>query len=259
MSGPLRLRVVSFNIHSGRPASGPVDLPAIARVLRDLNPDLVGLQEVSCRLPPGGFLDQVTLLRELLEMEVVFGRCFGAGPCAYGNAVLSRVPPDQVRRLRLPGAGTPRAVLRAMAARSEAPVRHRWRRVLDAAEPRGLLDLRFTLDGRAVRLLNTHLCLSPEERREQVHFLEEELWADELPTIALGDWNATPQSPEIRALEAAGLVHCSPETVSTYPSHAPVVRIDYIMATPHFQVERGWAVATTASDHLPVVADLLLP
>ena len=43
---PLRLRVLSYNIHHGRGSDGKVDLERIAQVIRGAKPDIVALQEV---------------------------------------------------------------------------------------------------------------------------------------------------------------------------------------------------------------------
>jgi endonuclease/exonuclease/phosphatase family metal-dependent hydrolase len=43
---PLRLRVMSYNIHHGEGVDGKVDLPRLAGVIRAEAPDIVALQEV---------------------------------------------------------------------------------------------------------------------------------------------------------------------------------------------------------------------
>src|SRR5205823_3180971 len=104
---PLRLRVVTFNIHGGRPARGPGNLEGTARALRELDPDVVGLQEVYRWAPlPGAFQDQPARLARLLSLHITFRASVRLGPCAYGNALLSRWPLQRVRHLRLPATGS---------------------------------------------------------------------------------------------------------------------------------------------------------
>src|SRR5689334_5494936 len=106
------MRVVTYNIHGGRPISGPPDLHAIAEGVRSLEPDLVGLQEVHRYLPPPGvFQDQPHRLATLLGMHVVFRRSLGAGRVGYGNAVFSKAPPVRARRTLLPSEGEQRALV----------------------------------------------------------------------------------------------------------------------------------------------------
>ena len=231
MSAPLRLRIVTFNIHGGRPRIGTPNLEATARVIRELRPDLVGLQEVHRYLPPPYvFQDQPRKLRELLGMEVCFLRSFGFGPFGYGNAILSRVPPDRVQRTRLPS----------------------------RLEARALLEAEFTLEGRKLRFWNTHLSLDDRGRTEELKVIAGRTRQSELPLLLVGDWNATPDSGEMDLLEAAGLSHCADDEVLTFPCDNPTCRLDYLMASRHFEVERCWSVQTDVSDHLPLAADVVL-
>ena len=57
-SGPLRLRVMSYNIHHGEGMDGKVDLPRLAGVIRAESPDLVSLQEVDQKTERTGKVDQ---------------------------------------------------------------------------------------------------------------------------------------------------------------------------------------------------------
>jgi endonuclease/exonuclease/phosphatase family metal-dependent hydrolase len=236
LSAPARLRVLTFNIHGGRPARGPVDLGAIAAVIRKLEPDLVALQEVHCYLPPPYvFRDQPRLLRKLLGMELYFGRTLGLGPVGYGNAVLSRLPGAEFRALALPTT--------------------RDRRGL---EPRGLIEARVPVGDERVRFLNTHLGLTAEQRALQVSRIADELRTHHEPVILAGDLNASPESPELQQLLQTGLRDCASDESPTFPAEAPRCRIDHLLVSPHFTVERCYAVETTVSDHRPLVADLQL-
>lgn len=226
---PSRLRVVTYNIHGGRPLEGPANLRAIANVLRELDADLVGLQEVHRNLPPPGVpQDQPAFLRKLLDYHVTFRRSFGAGPVGYGNAILSRAAPEHVRLYPLPGGG----------------------------EPRALLEVRLTLDRRPLRFLSTHFTLNPADRVLQARRLVEVIASDPIPTVLAADLNGGPDSPELDLLTPAGLVHCAPPELLTFPCDRPSHRIDYLMTTPHFRTREAWTVPTPSSDHLPLIADL---
>jgi endonuclease/exonuclease/phosphatase family metal-dependent hydrolase len=231
VSEPLRLRVVTFNIHGGRPRIGQADLKATAAVLAELEADLIALQEVHHYMPPPYvWQDQPARLRKLLRMHVAFRRSFGLGPSAYGNAILSRVRPERVRRVRLPA----------------------------GYEPRTLLEAEFAGDGRRFRFLNTHLGLRREERAEQLAVLAKEARRCGLPVILAGDLNAGPEAPEMAVLEQAGLRHCLDPDRATFPCDAPQCRLDYLMVSRHFEVEACRVVETEVSDHLPLAADVVL-
>ncbi len=95
------MRVVSFNIHSGKGHSGSVDLTRTGQLLADC--DLAGLYEV--RNPAfGGELNQGVDLGRRLEMSTVFAateRHWWREH--FGNGLLSRCPIHAVQRLPLPG------------------------------------------------------------------------------------------------------------------------------------------------------------
>ncbi|MGV3720023.1 MAG: endonuclease/exonuclease/phosphatase family protein [Actinomycetota bacterium] len=235
MKDQRRLRVMTFNVHGGRPAVGAVDLKAVAAVIREVGPDLAGLQELHRWMPPPYvFQDQPHRLRKLLDMEVYFRRSFGLGPSGFGNALLSWRKLELVHRRRLPGGG--------------------WRQI----EPRVLLEGRGRHGKQRIRVLNTHLGLSHSERLRQVRRIAERIRRYTEPVVLMGDFNATPDSPEIELLKAAGLHDCASPNVLTFPCGEPKCRLDHILVSAQFEVIRCFAVETDVSDHLPVVADLAL-
>jgi endonuclease/exonuclease/phosphatase family metal-dependent hydrolase len=225
------LRVLTFNIHGGRPRIGRADLAATARAIAGLKPDLAGLQEVHRFMPaPYVFQNQPARLRQLLGLEVCFRKSFGFGPIGYGNAILGRAAPERLARISLPGGG----------------------------EPRSLLVAEFVIQGQRLTLFNTHLGLSGDTRRMQTERIVEEVTRRPGPAIVLGDWNAHPDSPEVALIRDAGLVECAGGDVLTFPCDSPRCRLDHIMVSEQFEVTACWTVATQVSDHLPLVADVVL-
>jgi len=75
-----------------------------------------------------------------------------------------------------------------------------------------------------------------------------------------GDLNAPPDAPEIQALLER--LHDSwPESAGpglTDPADEPRKRIDYVLVSKHFRVRSASVPVTLASDHRPVVVDLIL-
>jgi endonuclease/exonuclease/phosphatase family metal-dependent hydrolase len=227
VSEPLRLRVLTYNIHGGRPAQGPVDLPAIIDVIRHTEADLIALQEVHRFLPPwNAFRDQPNELADALGMEVAFLPSFRLAKAGYGNVILSRAPLKGVQRVRLPRGGEPRVVLIAG----------------------------VEIQGVAFRFLNTHLEYREGHRVNQAPALAELVRTHPAPLILTGDLNAGPESAELRALRAAGLTSGAPPDLSTFPSDAPTAQIDHILVTEGCRILSCDTLASTASDHLPVLA-----
>jgi vancomycin resistance protein VanJ len=92
--------------------------------------------------------------------------------------------------------------------------------------------------------------------------------SEESPTILLGDFNATDQSPEYRLLAESPLIDSYRESGwgfgLTFPArvarwdHFPaMVRIDYIWHTPDLRATRSWIGPAIGSDHLPLFAELI--
>ena len=89
--------------------------------------------------------------------------------------------------------------------------------------------------------------------------------ADE-PVVLCGDFNALPGSLPYK-LAAARLQDVQRAVkghrpLGTFSSLQPLVRLDHIFTTPHFERESAHVVRNdltrVASDHLPLVADLRL-
>lgn len=90
-----------------------------------------------------------------------------------------------------------------------------------------------------------------------VHWGTRSEWRDLAAELAERDFNAAPAAPELAPLweELTDIEPGGP----TYPAQDPVQRIDYVAVSKDSVRVRDAAVAETlASDHRPVVADLLL-
>jgi endonuclease/exonuclease/phosphatase family metal-dependent hydrolase len=111
-------------------------------------------------------------------------------------------------------------------------------------------------------IITTHLsaCLEcAEERASQVQELLE-FWKGRPRTVIAGDLNATPEEEAVRALVDNGFVDSPTSTmqglVPTYPSQRPRKRIDYILFTRDVSSLETGVLRSTASDHLPVCAQV---
>jgi endonuclease/exonuclease/phosphatase family metal-dependent hydrolase len=227
------LVVASYNIHRGIGLDRKRDLDRIAQVIAEMNPDVVGLQEV-VREDGVAHADQATYLGETLGMRVVMGETRSYGSGTYGNAVLTRLPVLSSVRCDLSCHGR---------------------------EPRGCLRVDLDLDHTAVHLFNCHFGLAFHERRAQLDLLAGFLQAADCegPRLLVGDFNEWHRGPVTRRLRR---VFSSPmrRMRRTHPAVFPIFRLDRIywdveLQGEAFHVHRS-RLARVASDHLPVVARL---
>jgi endonuclease/exonuclease/phosphatase family metal-dependent hydrolase len=235
VNGP-RLRIMTYNIRSGRGTDDKTDLGRIYDVIRTFAPDVVALQEVDCGRPRSGSVDQAAELAEWLEMSATFAPCIACGEERYGIATLSRLPVRSVRQIELP-----------------------QRDNLPRSEPRRALVTRIALTGhRAIDVVNTHLSLRRRERAAQVAAIAAAL--DQGDLVVAGDLNCTTLSGSFRAL-CAGLRPAA-RGARSFPARLPLVQIDHILYRGRIAVVTSgvWTAgpARQASDHLPVVAELAL-
>lgn len=223
MSG-VPLRVMSYNVHGLAD-----DRAALVGLVRDLEPDVLVVQEAPRRFR---WRHKCAALADDTGLVVAAG-----GQPALGNLLLVslRVAVHETWCTRFP----------------LTPGRH----LRGAAFVRGSVrGGRFTLSG-------SHLATDPAERPSQAALWKEQLAAVEGPVIAAGDLNEGPGGSAWRMIEE-GLV-TSGEATPTFPAGVPARRIDGIFVSPDITIEKYEVVnedrARSASDHLPVVADLLLP
>src|SRR4051812_41083631 len=102
------LRVATYNIHKCRGLDGRTRPDRIAKIVRDLDADVVALQEV-LRAFDGPAQDQLhEITAELDGYRVVFGENRKHEGAAYGNAVLSRLPIESSKNYDLTWRGCER-------------------------------------------------------------------------------------------------------------------------------------------------------
>jgi endonuclease/exonuclease/phosphatase family metal-dependent hydrolase len=238
------LRVASFNIHHGVGIDGRLDLERVAAVIEDARPDVVGLQEVDRHLGRrSGFVDQAAWLRDRIGLEVVFGANIDADPKTpgaarrqYGTAILSRHGIVEWRNTLLPRP--------------------------EGGEQRGLLEAVIELDGLRVRAFTTQLQnRSQVERLDQIAVTRSIVAQAAEPVVLVGDLNATPGSPEIAAITedlADAWAAAGTGNGFTFDARTPHGRIDYVLTSRDVVARTAEVVASHASDHLLVVADLVV-
>ncbi len=228
---PARIRVASYNIHQCVGRDGCRDADRIAAVLREIDADIVGLQEVDS--DPAGFRDsrQMDYIASMTGYEAVAGFNIRDEDRHYGNALLSRFPVQAVQRHDLSVAGL---------------------------EPRGAIDAEVhVLEGR-LRVVVTHLGLRLRERRAQSQRLLRALRPSALPLLLLGDLNEW--LPALGVLGEFRRFFGRAPSPASFPAHRPLLALDRIFCSPPGRIcamqSHRSALTLQASDHLPVVAEL---
>lgn len=115
---------------------------AVAALIRDLDADLVPLQEIDSVTTRTGGVDQAAELGRLTGLEPAYGHFMPYQGGAYGMAILSRWPIAEVANHRLPDGEEPRT---ALAATVTLPTTGRSLRLAG--------DFNSTPDSEVVRLL----------------------------------------------------------------------------------------------------------
>ena len=239
------LRLMTYNVHGCDGMDGRVSPRRVARVIRGEMPDIVALQEVDFGRRRSRAEDQASIIARELGMHAVFCPTITRGDEHYGHALLSRHPIEIVKRARLPhDPGS-------------------WWQ-----EPRSAMWARVEVGGGIVNVITTHLGLGPRERVLQVKALLGEEWIGSIPVeepvIVCGDFNALPGSApyklaaqKLRDVQSASSGH---RPQGTFSSLQPLVRLDHIFTSAHFERKRVAVVRNdltrVASDHLPLVVDL---
>jgi endonuclease/exonuclease/phosphatase family metal-dependent hydrolase len=237
-AGPLRLRVLTYNIHHGEGVDGKLDLARIAGVIKSARPDFVALQEVDLKTERTKGVDQPAELARLTGMQVVFGGNLRFEGGDYGNAVLSRLPIKGHKNHSLPS--------------------------LNDGEQRGVLAVELELPaGGELLLLATHL----DHRRDEAERLASakainELIAKTPDRLALlaGDLNATPDSPVLKRIRDSW-TDTATRPLPTIPVGKPERQIDYVLVRPAARwkiIETTVLDEAVASDHRPLITVLEL-
>lgn len=239
----LTFKLMSYNIHFGTDSSGAPNLPRIMETIAEAGPDIVFLQEVDKHWSRrSGFVDQTKLLSETLGLSVVYGANLDLDPLVpgeprrqYGTAILSKHPITESRNYPLSSFGD---------------------------EQRGLLEAEIELGagGPRIRAYNIHMGLTARQRIAQADDAVRIIGRKSGPVVLAGDFNAEPDSLELRQLREAGFTDSLAGLAEepTFPSTAPESRIDYIWTRGNLSVVSAAVLPSLASDHRPIVGEYVM-
>lgn len=232
------VRVATYNVHRWQGASGRAQ-PDVARagyVISELDADVVALQEVLRPFegegPPGD--DPLGQLCEELDLHLAFAATRRHRRGQLGNAILSRFPITAISVLDIS-----------------------YSRI----ERRGALAAQVGHAGSALGVVATHLSLVDRTRHRQVQSLMEHPALNSGPAVLMGDMNAWRNCKGSKVLEESLGLHHNRDWPASFPSGRPLLSLDriYSRAADVVQVwQHESPAARKASDHLPVVAEVVL-
>ena len=226
----MALRLASYNVHRAIGRDRRKEPARILGVLREIDADVVALQEVEAH-DSGG--DMLAWLAAETGMRAIAGTTLVRHDGRYGNGLLTRC---EIKATQL------------------VDLSYRDR------EPRGAIAADLQLNGSStLRVVATHLGLRPAERREQVERLVKLFtWQEQDRSVLMGDLNewflwGRPLKHLHRYFDAT-------RAVATFPSRRPIFALDRVWTHPGSILRElkahDSALARVASDHLPLVATL---
>lgn len=199
-------------------------------VIAALDADLVALQEADKRLgnrPATLERDEIARETDLEPVEIATNETSLGW---HGNVVLLRkgTPIHTAQRLELPG-----------------------------LEPRGAVLVEFSIGGRPIRVVATHLGLTRQMRRAQLETITGTVRRRaKMPTMILGDFNEWKAGHGLEALQSDYEVHAPGRS---YHAARPIAALDRIAADRGLDLVDAAVVETSksrrASDHLPIWAE----
>jgi endonuclease/exonuclease/phosphatase family metal-dependent hydrolase len=232
------VRIATYNIHRCRGMDSRDDPARIIEVLRDINADVIALQEVIGAGPAGA--GQAEEIGAGLGMGWVMNCVRTLRQHQFGNVVLSRHPIVHHSQYDLS-----------------------WR----TCEPRNCQRADLNVNGQVIHIYNVHLGTAVLERRYQAKRLASFVHDHRVtgPKIILGDFNEWMKglttsllSSKLKSVDLGAYL----TRRRTYPGLFPLVHLDHIyydgpLEIVHIELPRS-RLSLVASDHLPLVADIRL-
>lgn len=210
-----------------------VNLEQVAQVIRRSDCDIIGLNEVRGEGPSAYYSNQAEILAKLTDRYYFFAPAVEfPNEGSYGIALLSRFPIKSGEILPIP-----------------------FMEGGENREPRRLLKAVIAAEN-DVTVYVSHFGGHPREQELAVSAFLEDVNAVKTPVLLMGDFNTTPKSGILNPVYDV-MEECFSETNPfTFPSFAPVRKIDYIFASKPARFFRQEVIPVVISDHYPLVAQV---
>ena len=231
----MRLKIMTYNVQSGRDAWGQLHLDGCAATINEVQPDVCVLNEVRVGCIGSGRLDQPAEIGKATGMYHAFAKAIPFDGGSYGIALLSKYPIVKFEVFPVP------------ALPEETQARNYEARVLERAE----LDI----NGQTIVVYGSHFGLTGRERVNATKLVLEKVPFETLPTLLMGDFNMTPDDSLIAQLEEK-LINTGKDSLEL-THHTLNMRdtIDYIFVNDKIKVTASYVKFSYASDHLPRIIE----
>ena len=225
------IRVMSYNQHYGFGLDNRIDYARFAKVINDLEPDFVAVQELDSMATRSGKVYQLGRLASLTGMYGTYCPTldnFQGGK--YGIGILSRQKPLSVTSIALPVSG----------------------------EARRMVVAEFE----KIIFCCTHFPLNATERLNSANTITNYIQSLETDKTVIvgGDFNAYPDENTVLKLKQ-NFHMLTNEDEHTFPANAPDRTIDYLFMYKNegagTKAGGGVIPESVASDHRPIWADII--
>ncbi|WP_199194772.1 endonuclease/exonuclease/phosphatase family protein [Phyllobacterium phragmitis] len=226
--------IASYNVHKCVGIDKQFDPERIARVITEIDADVIAIQEADKRFGQrSGLLDLDWLERESGLVPVPINAMSPTGHGWHGNLLLSR----------------------------KGTVRHVHQLKLPGVEPRGALVVDIDFAAGQLRIIAAHLGLLRRSREQQAEAIMAAFETEEvLPTLLIGDLNEWRVGKRSSLASLLPIFDPSSGAVPSFPSRFPVLALDRVLGHPHNLVTavevHDTPLARIASDHLPIKAHI---
>lgn len=235
-----KIRIATYNIHKCIGLDRKFSPERIVDVLREVDADIIALQEVLCHANSHRRENQAEFLAEELKMDFSLGENRKIKDGKYGNVILSRLPFKNTENFDIS---------------------------ITKREPRGCLRTEIQIgNSKSFQFFNVHLGTSFFERRQQVHKLLAAHALDHSEfvgkRIVAGDFNEWTSGLTTRLFKANfktvdAKLHLG--KARTFPGVLPIFHLDHIYFDEAFRLKNAFLhrsrKSLIASDHLPIVAE----
>lgn len=231
----MNIKVASYNIRKAIGTDRRRNPERVLQVLREIDADVITLQEADRRFGARMAVLTPHLLEEHGDWRSADVGLRAASMGWHGNAILVR---------------------------KSARIVHCEPLHLPSLEPRGAVLADVAFGDAVMRVVGMHLDLSGLWRRRQAHAIMAHVAAStrHYPTVMMGDLNEWTRAAG--CLRDFGRDFAFAATGPSFHARRPIARLDRIMVSRHWRVVEcgvhASPAARVASDHLPIWAELAL-
>lgn len=263
------IRIMTYNVHSFTNIKTINDIPSKKKILQVINeqqPDVISLEEFYTRRK--GQFKIIDSLKNILHTDQYYFQPFYARTIdSSGLAIFTKLPIINKGFIKLSNNRSDNQAIFADIKSNDKIFRvycihlqsirleeedHKY---VDSVTQSGSANIESS------KRVGTKLKLAFIKRSQQVAILKSHAAQCPYPYIFSGDFNDTPSSYAVNEMKK-GLKNAFEEQGSglgrTYNGDVPNFQIDYIMASPQFDVINYKIIEKKLSDHYPVRSDLLL-